>query len=93
MALIVIVILASFEVDIVGSGDCIVFVLWLAVTEPHCRGLYRRAPCSYITPYVQLILVIYRYITLLTPLTLIIDRATFCRLFKYIYFVATASTP
>ena len=31
MALIAIVILASFEVDTVGSGGCIVFVLWLAV--------------------------------------------------------------
>ena len=31
MALIVIVILASFEVDTVGGGGCIVFVLWLAV--------------------------------------------------------------
>ena len=32
MALIAIVILASFEVDIVGSGGCIVFILWLAVS-------------------------------------------------------------
>ena len=31
MALIAIVILALFEVDTVGGGGCIVFVLWLAV--------------------------------------------------------------
>jgi hypothetical protein len=31
VALIAIVILASFEVDIVGSSGCIIFVLWLAV--------------------------------------------------------------
>ena len=31
MALIAIVILASFEVDTVGGSGCIVFVLWLAV--------------------------------------------------------------
>ena len=31
MALIAIVILASFEVDTAGGGGCIIFVLWLAV--------------------------------------------------------------
>ena len=31
MALIAIVILASFKVDTVGSGGCIIFILWLAV--------------------------------------------------------------
>ena len=61
VALIVIVILASFEVDTVGSGDCIVFVLWLAVgfSRGDALGGVMRSVVEYVKVLLALIIILF----------------------------------